>query len=329
MKILVTGATGYLGGHLCEYLQKKGHEITGFIRNPKKADLLDTLSIPYKIGDITDVNTLRDAMKEGFDAVINSSGYVSDRGSWKLFRAINVEGTENVARAMKTTGIKRLIQMSSIASYGQLEMGATEELKPKKPRWFKYGVTKLEAEEALQTYTDIKTTYIRPGHVVGRRDRTGFIPVLYHTMRKKPRWINHGKAITGLVYVDDVCHAVELCLENDETIKEGYNLVTPEQVSIRGVVEFLHKEMNTPIPTVNMGFRRLYYTAAIIEFLGSIFKFKLPMTRMPIVLAGHDFHVSSAKISDQLGWKSSKSIEEMLKEWTDWRTSFEEKRKNT
>ncbi|MHA2172329.1 MAG: SDR family oxidoreductase [Candidatus Kariarchaeaceae archaeon] len=63
MKILVTGATGYLGGHICEFLQNKGYNVTGFIRNPKKTQLLDSLAIPYKIGDVTDQLSLELVME--------------------------------------------------------------------------------------------------------------------------------------------------------------------------------------------------------------------------------------------------------------------------
>jgi nucleoside-diphosphate-sugar epimerase len=330
MKILVTGATGYLGGHICEFLQNKGYNVTGFIRNPKKTQLLDSLAIPYKIGDVTDQLSLELVMEEGYDAIINSAGYASDRGPWETFRSINVEGTRNLAEAMKNTGISRLIHVSSVASYGDTGLGTTEDQPPKNPRWFKYGVTKRASEEVLHEYSDLQTTYLRPGHVVGRRDRFGFVPILYHSMRKNPQFINHGNSITSLVYIDDVCHAVDLILQQPDTsVNEAYNLVTPEQVSIKEIVAILNQEMGIPMPTKSLGFRRAFYTATMFEWLSAIFKFKLPVSRMAIVLAGRDFHASTEKITQHLGWHSSKTIEEMLKEWADWRKEFEAQRKKS
>ncbi|MHA2033644.1 MAG: NAD-dependent epimerase/dehydratase family protein [Candidatus Kariarchaeaceae archaeon] len=200
MRILVTGATGYLGLHICEYLKNLNHEVTGFIRNPKKAKPLDDMSIPYIIGDIRDLDSLIKAMSKGFDIIINNAGYIGVAGSWKSYKEVNVDGVENVAAAMVKNDIKRIIQISSIAAYGVLEVDADETVKKAKPRWFKYGVTKQEGENKLLEYPDLEITILRPGHIVGRRDRMGYVPVLYHTMKRKDgRWIKLSYVLQNLI----------------------------------------------------------------------------------------------------------------------------------
>lgn len=328
MKILVTGATGYLGQHICEFLQEKGYEVVGFIRDQKKGKLLQESKIPYLIGDITDRKSIVQVMQEGFDLVINSAGYISDRGPWKPYKEVNVNGVENVADAMKITNIKRIIQISSIAAYGTMVMDGNEEIEKRKPRWFKYGVTKQEGEEKLLEYKDLDITILRPGHIVGKRDRLGYLPILYYSMRKNRRFINKGLAIIPLVYLGHVLEAIKLCIENpDKTVGEAFNIVSPEKKTINDVAKIVHEELGYSVPNKSLGFRTAFVLGTIFEAM-SIFGFKAPLSRMGVVLAGKDAHFTSKKL-ESIGWKHTKSVEDMVKEWASWRLEYEKQRKKS
>lgn len=320
MRILITGATGFTGSHLCEYLSHGGHTVIGFIRNELKAGFLDSISIPYVIGNVTDQSSLEAAMQEGFDVVINAIGYVSDTGPMKVFREINVEGTRNIANAMVNTGIDRLIHISSTSYYGKTTPGGDEMTPVQRLDWFNYGITKFEVEEVLKSFKTIKTTYIRPVNIVGRRDKTGFIPRYYDAMSKNPFWINHGKSISALVYIDDVCEAVKLCIENPETsVGEAYNLCSSERVSIREITTILNNEIGMPIPRLSIGFRLGIMMATLSEYFYKLIRRQPTFSQMGMFLIGQDIYVSTKKIENQLGWKSTKTIEEMLQEWVNWK----------
>lgn len=328
MRILVIGATGYLGFHVSEYLKSKEHEVVGFVRNPKKAKMLDDVEIKYVVGDVTDKDSIAQHMDK-YDAVVNCSGYVSNAGSWKTFRSINAGGPKNIAQAMKEKGIKRLIHISSIAAYGDVGMGGDENTPIQKTSWFKYGVTKREGEEHLESEeysSSLDITMLRPPHIVGRRDRFGMIPILYHVAKRYPILIDGGAAILPLVYVDDVCAAVLLSLENDLTIGEKYNTISPEQITVHDAVKQMHEELNFPMPHKSISFKSAFRKARFNEYMHMLFKVKLVSTRMGIALAGRSTHFSSAKIS-KLGWNSSKTAKEMIQEWCDWRKEFEKNRK--
>ena len=130
MRLLITGATGFIGGHLVEFLKNEGYQVEGIIRNPKKAGLLESLAIPYRVADITDKHSLNKAVSSDFDAVINTIAPVTNQGSWEFFRKINVEGTKNLADAMMNAGLKRLIHISTVGIYGQPAVNGTEDLVP-------------------------------------------------------------------------------------------------------------------------------------------------------------------------------------------------------
>ncbi len=324
MKIFVTGATGYLGGHFCEYLKNKGHEVTAFIRNPEKASLLDNNEIPYIVGNIGDVSSISEALKSKFDVVVHCAGFVSDRGPLKLFREINVEGTRNLAEAMVDTGHRRLVHVSSMAAYGDFGLGMDETYQPKRHKWFKYGLTKLESEECLIDF-DLDVTILRPPHIIGVRDRTGYVPVLYHSMRKSGTWLENGKALVPVVYVGDVCDALITCLEKSETIGETYNVSSDEKITIIEIAEILHNFLGMKIPTKSWSFRYAYTLARIYEFL-SVLGVKPLITRMGVMFGVKSASFSSAKLQ-KLGWKNTKTGAEMVTEWAIWRKEFESSKK--
>lgn len=328
MRLLITGATGFIGGHLAEFLTNEGHYVEGIIRNPKKAGLLNSLSIPIRIADITDKTSLNKAISGNFDAVINTVAPVTNEGSWEFFRKINVCGTKNLAEAMVAAGIKRLIQISTVGIYGQTAVNGDENLIPKRPGWMKYGVTKLEAEEVLRECGGLDITFLRPAFVLGTRDRVGILPIIYHTLKKR-RFvlIDEGNAMISFVYVRDVCQAVRLCLEKpEETTGQAYNVASPEMVRIKDVVDCLHQEMDVPLPEKKTTFRSAYNKARLVELLAKFSRKTPTFTRMNILFVGGNSQFSSEKIQG-LGWQSTRLLREMIHEWADWRKNYELKKK--
>jgi nucleoside-diphosphate-sugar epimerase len=324
MRLLITGATGFIGGHLVEFLRNEGHQVEGIIRNPKKAGLLDSLAVPYRLADITDRESMNGAVANDFDAVINTIAPVTNEGSWEFFREINVEGTRNLAGAMRSAGVKRLIHISTVGIYGQSAVNGTEDLVPQRPRWMKYGVTKLEAEEALREFSDLDITFLRPAFVMGPRDRVGLCHIIYHTLKKK-RFIliDGGKALISVVDVRDVCRAVRLCLAMPgETIGQAYNVASPEEVRIKDVVDCLHQEMNVPWPAKKKSFRSAYTMARFVEFFAMFSKKTPTFTRMNVLFIGGNSQFSSQKLQG-LGWKTTRTLKETIHDWAEWRKAYE------
>lgn len=328
MRILITGATGFIGGHLVEFLKDKGHHVEGIIRNPKKAGLLESLDIPYRVADITDKESMKEAVSSDFDAVINTIAPVTNVGSWEFFRKINVEGTKNLVEAMVTADIKRLVHISTVGIYGQPAVNGTEDLVPKKPSWMKYGVTKREAEEALREYPDLDITFLRPAFVMGPRDRIGICHIIYQTLKKK-RFIliDDGNALISIVHVSDVCQSVQLCLDKPEkTTGEAFNVASPEEARIKDVVNYLHQELNVPLPEKKVSFRSAYTMALFTEFFAKFSRKAPTFTRMNVLFVGGNSQFSSKKLQD-LGWQATRTLKETIQDWAEWRKVYEQEKK--
>lgn len=325
MKILVTGATGFFGGHVCEYFKNKGEEVVGLIRNPKKANFLEKNNIPFIVADLTNKQDIIKGIKDqNFDIVIHTAGFVSDRGSLNKFKKGNIETTINIAEAMEKLNIPRLIHISSLAIFGAQEIvNITEDMKKIKKKWFKYGYTKLLAEEAVSKFQSIKTTILRPGHIIGRRDRRGFIPIIYHMLRKELPFINDGRTIQPLVYVGDVLQAIDLSIKNEVSIGEAFNVVGDEPVTIQNIEMMIHEKMGVPLHNSSKSFKIAFLLASLFEFLHK-FGLKPPMTRMSVIITGKNFFANNDKLKKELNWLPQKNVDEMVSEWCIWRKKYEQ-----
>ncbi len=118
MNALVTGATGFLGSHLCRRLVRDGFNVTILSRPGSNTRALGDLAFTNKIGDITDAKAVREAV-DGKDIVFHAAAHGA---YWGRERAIqnetNIHGTKNVAEASRQAGVKKLVHISSMSAVG-------------------------------------------------------------------------------------------------------------------------------------------------------------------------------------------------------------------
>jgi nucleoside-diphosphate-sugar epimerase len=102
MKVLVTGASGFLGSHVAERLKKAGHDVRVLVRKTSNRKFLDTLGVELAYGAIEDAAAVEEAVK-GVDAIVHSAGIVKARSKEEYF-STNVQGTKNLLEAAKKAG---------------------------------------------------------------------------------------------------------------------------------------------------------------------------------------------------------------------------------
>ena len=117
-RILITGASGFIGSHIAEYFQDKGEDIVCLTRQQKTPEIFKELELKSVYGDVRDFDSLKQIFK-GFDLIIHNAAMAKDWGSYQDFYDINVKGTENVINAAIQNGISNLIITGSISSYGE------------------------------------------------------------------------------------------------------------------------------------------------------------------------------------------------------------------
>jgi nucleoside-diphosphate-sugar epimerase len=168
MKALVTGATGFVGSHLVEALQRGQVEVTALARSPEKAAVLQARGIHVIAADLHHIDGLRRAAA-GQDVIYHVAGMIAARNEAEFFRA-NRDGTGNLVDAASAAGRSRFVFISSLAAGGPaprgLPLDGTEQPRPVTA----YGRSKLAAEDVVRG-SALAWTIVRPPIVYGPRDR--------------------------------------------------------------------------------------------------------------------------------------------------------------
>ncbi|WKD37039.1 NAD-dependent epimerase/dehydratase family protein [Streptomyces xanthophaeus] len=217
MKILVTGASGFLGGHLVDGALRQGHQVRALVRPGRDAVRLGSLpGVEVVTGDLTDGDSLGRAA-EGCEAVLHSAARVVDHGSRAQFEAANVTGTQRLLAAARSAGARRFVFVSSPSALMRVREGdrlGIDESTPYPERWFNlYCETKAIAEQHVRAADgpEFTTCALRPRGIWGPRDHAGFLPRMVDAMRagRLPDLSGGKRVLVSLCHVDN---AVDACL---------------------------------------------------------------------------------------------------------------------
>jgi oxidoreductase len=174
---LLVGATGFVGGHLVEYLFQQGEISKGVFRMGSHLKAMDTAGVQGIEADLLDHHSLHEAM-EGVDAVYNLAS--PSPYSESDFLRVNTEGLRNLLEVAKETGVRTFVQLSTVDVYG-FGSGAVDPMAPPRPS-NEYQRAKAESDRILQDLSGSegapRTVIIRAAKAVGSRDESVVLPIL-------------------------------------------------------------------------------------------------------------------------------------------------------
>ncbi|MGQ9370044.1 NAD-dependent epimerase/dehydratase family protein [Azospirillum sp. ST 5-10] len=240
MRVLVTGATGFVGTTLVPLLAGQGHEVCAAVRRP---EALAPGARTVVVGDIGP-DTEWSAALAGIDAVVHLAARVHvmrDREADPLaaFRHVNTAGTRRLAEAAAAAGVRRFVFLSSIKAVTDesrpAPVGDREPPCPRSP----YGISKLEAERALAevaSRTGLETVVLRPPLVYGPGVGGNFRRLMELIRRRVPLPLGRVDNRRSLIYVENLCDAAALALVHPEApghaflLHDAFPLSTPDLV---------------------------------------------------------------------------------------------------
>ncbi|MBK8032626.1 MAG: NAD-dependent epimerase/dehydratase family protein [Chloroflexi bacterium] len=224
-QVLVTGATGFLGGALALKLAAQGARVRALVRTPAKAEFLPP-EIERFPGDVTDTAGMRRAV-EGCSVVFHVAAVFN--GVAPQF-AVNVDGTRSVAAAAGEAGVKRLVHVSSIASYGvNYTTDVTEDM-ALAPGAMPYNITKAQGENVVREIAaryNLSYAIIRPSMIYGPKSGLWTEQMFRLASLNPTPWIGDGSGSAYPIYVDDVVDLLILVATHPNAHNQAFNC-TPD-----------------------------------------------------------------------------------------------------
>jgi nucleoside-diphosphate-sugar epimerase len=314
-RILVTGANGFVGRHLCRTLAAEGHTMTGFVRPGGDVSGMEairslTLVTQVNYGDVGSYARLLGDI----DVVVHLAARVhilNDTAPWPLAecRKVNVDITRSLATAAAAAGVRRFVYVSSIKVNG--ETTESRPFAPDDPPAFvdPYGQSKWEAEEAIHescAHSGMEWTVVRPPLVYGPGVRGNFLSLLRAVKRGLPLPLGGISNCRSLVSVFNLVDLLKTMLYHPRAAGQRFLVKDPEDVStaelVRHVALGLHRSARlVPIP------------ANVLAAFGRICGYDEVITRLCASLV-----VNIEKTRNDLGWVAPMSLVEGIRNTCEW-----------
>ncbi len=320
MKILVTGATGFLGYHIAKDLLEEGHEVVNFSRS--ETDEVKELGIETRRGNLTIASDVAGAL-EGIEAVFHVAGKVGMWGRKKDFEDINILGTRNIVDQVRKAGIKYLIYTSTPSVvFGKEEICDGDESLPY-PNVFlnDYARTKSIAEAYVLNANDstLFTTSIRPHLIYGQRDQN-IIPTLVARAKSgRLKIIGTGENIVDINYVENASLAHIKAFNELRTgaknSGKAYFIGQERPVKLWDFINDILEAKGVNPLRKKVSLRMVYIIGAIFEaFYRLLGKFdgQPPMTRFVALQMGTSHYFKHNAAKNDFGHSPVITIEESL-----------------
>lgn len=320
-KVLITGSSGFVGGHILSALIGNGRfDISLLLRDPSRVKIG---SVKVYEGDITKASTLKDALK-GKEIVIHCAALMSnyDFMPRRSFYEVNVLGTKNLLMSCDKKTLRQFIHISTVGVYGSTGIQPAGEDAPYGNRLSNYEWSKKEAELELFRYSSknsVPFTVLRPSQLYGRGMHYGWNETIKSINGGTLLIPGAGAAKIHLLNIKDLVRAVIMVTDNPVAVGKIYNIAGPEKPSLKEVFGIIASILGVKPP------RRVPYNAALAASLiltaipNCLKNKKLKLLTPHLVkffVEGHVYDISRA--NTELGYNPSVRIDDGFREMIAW-----------
>ncbi len=321
MNILITGATGLLGGHLIKELQRRGEHIRALVLPVENADALLRQGVEVVRGDITDVATLPAAVKN-IDLVYHLAGMM---GVWRPladYRLVNVSGAVNLYKAAQQGGVRRYVHTSSHTVYGLGHGRYMVETDPLQPDPDPYSITKAEADRLIRRMmltSGMETVVLRPGTFFGPGDKLHFGRMAQRMKGGKGLIIGRGDNALPFCYVTDVVEGFLLAGYHENAPGNVYNITNDQPLTQLEMFNAIAGATGGQRPTRHVPYLPLYYGSIVAErVVARATRTKPIVTQLGAMMFGSDNRHSVDKARRELGFAPQVPLLEGIKLAAAW-----------
>jgi nucleoside-diphosphate-sugar epimerase len=316
---LVTGATGFTGGHLALRLARSGRAVRALVRDPGRAGELSAAGIELLVGDIRDRDALRRATT-GIDVVYNIAALYRQAGLPKeTYRQVNAVAAGALVEAAGAAGVTRVVHCSTVGVHGDVEHPPANEDAPLKPGDV-YQVTKLEGEQLVRDAgrrVGIAVTIVRPSGIYGPGDRR-LLKLFRGVARGRFPMLGSGEIYYHLTHIDDLVEGFRLCGEHPAAANRTYILAGGEVTTLNEVVALIASVAGTRPPRVHLPVWPVWLAGAACELLCAPFGLEPPIyrRRVDFYTKSRAFDISRAR--QEVGYQPTVGLQVGISRTLDW-----------
>ena len=320
MKVLITGATGLLGGHLLQELQQRGEQIRVLVLPVENAEKLIAQGVEVVRGDVTDASTLAPAVRD-IEIIFHLAGMMGVDRPLADYRLVNVTGSENLYRAAQAAGVRRFVHTSSHTVYGLGHGRFLAEEDALRPDPDPYSITKAEGDHLMRRLmlrSDVETVIIRPGTFFGPGDRLHFGRMAQRMKNGKGVIIGRGDNALPFCYVTDVAQGFLLAAYHEKAPGNVYNISNDRPLTQQEIFNAIADSTGGKRPTRHLPYLPIYYGSIVAEKIAFITRTKPIVTRLGAMMFGTDNRHSVEKARRELGYEPKVDIREGIRLAAAW-----------
>jgi nucleoside-diphosphate-sugar epimerase len=305
MKVLVTGASGFVGSALCAHLVAEGYAVRGAVRKMREKLLP---GVEYQIvSDMSISANWREVLTD-INVVVHCAARVhvmkeASVDSLAAFREVNVKGTAYLAEQAVDRGAKRFIYISSIKVNGETTSGHPFKADDTPAPEDHYGISKWEAEQVLREIaekTGLEVVIIRPPLVYGPGVRANFLRLMQGIMSGVPLPLGAIDNRRSIVALDNLVDLVEECLHNPQAVNQTFLVSDGDDLSTKALIQHIAVALGRPVRLIPVPVSLL---RAMARLLGK--------SEFAQRLCG-SLQIDISKTQDQLSWSPPISVDEAL-----------------
>jgi nucleoside-diphosphate-sugar epimerase len=321
MNVLVTGATGFTGGHLGRYLAGAGHTVAALVRprSEARAQDLKTSGIDVRLGDLTDPDSVRRAVA-GCEVVYHIAATYREAGqSDAAYTRVNVDGTRHVLEAALAAGVRRVVHCSTGGVHGHIANPPADENAPFAPGDV-YQRTKLEAERLaadLGRRSTLEVVIVRPIGIYGPGDMR-FLKMFRGIARGRFPMLGRGEVYYHLTFIDDLVRGIELAGTVPGVAGREYLLAGPEYTTLNELAETIAAELGVRPPWIRFPVWPVWMAGAMCEAICVPLGVEPPLYRRRVDFYRKSRAFTTARARRELGYNPTIDLRTGIRRTAEW-----------
>jgi nucleoside-diphosphate-sugar epimerase len=319
MRVLVTGASGFTGGHLARSLAARGYQVRALVRDPSRAEDLTAAGVTLAVGDLRDASSLA-AVTQDIDVVYNIAALYRQAGlADEVYRDVNARGVERIVVAAARSGARRVVHCSTVGVHGDIAQPPANEDAPLRPGDI-YQVTKLEGETLARqaaARAGIEVVIVRPSGIYGPGDRR-LLKLFRGVARRQWITLGRGEIYYHLTHIDDLIEGFRLCGEHPAAAQRTYILAGGEVTTLNELVGMVADVAQVPVPRLHLPVWPVWIAGAACEALCAPLGIEPPIYRRRVDFFTKSRAFDIARARAEIGFAPHVTLRDGIRRTLDW-----------